>query len=247
MDSTVFMYGVVVLGWALGGIIGGATGLGAVMVSMPILTVVLDPGDAVLVSCIISIYVYAHLAYTYRKFCLWSDLKDLVIGIIPGSVIGVMVLKAVPIQALQLMISLMLISFVLLQLFRKVTTYLLPKSTPVGIATGMVCGFVNTSVAMMGAPLGAYVLLRHWDPDRARGNMSALFAIGAVGAVAMQATAGLYNIHLLQISVFGIAGGALGQVVGVRLGRNMDQQRLNRIILVFLSLVAIMLGVQALR
>ena len=43
-----WMYAVVALGWFTGGIVGGATGMGSVMVSMPILMTVFPAGDAVL-------------------------------------------------------------------------------------------------------------------------------------------------------------------------------------------------------
>lgn len=46
MDN-VWVNTAVFVGWLLGGIIGGATGIGAIMIAMPILTMVLAPGDAV--------------------------------------------------------------------------------------------------------------------------------------------------------------------------------------------------------
>ena len=51
-----WMYAVVALGWFTGGIVGGATGMGSVMVSMPILMTVFPAGDAVLISCLCALY-----------------------------------------------------------------------------------------------------------------------------------------------------------------------------------------------
>ena len=76
MDN-VWVNTAVFVGWLLGGIIGGATGIGAIMIAMPILTMVLAPGDAVLVSCLVGLYGCIHLALAYRRDCKWADIRDL--------------------------------------------------------------------------------------------------------------------------------------------------------------------------
>ncbi|MCH5276795.1 MAG: sulfite exporter TauE/SafE family protein [Desulfovibrionaceae bacterium] len=243
--DTVWISVVVFVGWMLGGIVGGATGVGSIMVAMPILTTVLPAGEAVLISCLIGVYGCMHLALAYRRDCVWPDIRALGIGIVPGCVIGVLALKLASVRTLELMISAMLAVFVLLRLFRKATTYRLPESTVLGAAAGTVCGFVASSVAMVGAPLGIYALLRHWEPDRARGNMSVIYIFTSLGAVTMQALSGLYTMELLRISLAGIAGCALGQFAGVRLGRNIKEELFNRLILTFLAVAALVLCVRA--
>ena len=117
MDN-VWVNTAVFVGWLLGGIIGGATGIGAIMIAMPILTMVLAPGDAVLVSCLVGLYGCIHLALAYRRDCKWADIRDLGIGVVPGCVVGVLALKIASVRSLELMISVMLAVFVLLRLFR---------------------------------------------------------------------------------------------------------------------------------
>lgn len=236
-----WIYFVVFSAWAVGGVVGGATGIGTVMIAMPIMTAVISPGDAVLISCITGTFATLHLAYSYRRYCSWSDLRDLVIGLIPGCIAGVWVLEVVPVRGLELMICAMLALFVLLQCVRRFSAYALPDSRLVGTTAGAICGFVTSSVAMEGAPLGIYVLLKHWDPNRARSNMSVFYAISAVGTVSMQALAGLYDFSLFQLSLFGMVGGMIGQLIGVRLGRHINQKLFTGIIVVFLALTAVFL------
>ena len=238
-------YVVVFFAWALGGTVGGATGIGTVMIAMPIMTAVISPGDAVLVSCITGTFASLHLAYSYRRYCSCSDLRDLTIGLIPGCIAGAWVLKIVSVRVLELMICAMLALFVLLRCFRRISAYTLPESRLVGTAAGAICGFVSSSVAMEGAPLGIYVLLKHWDPNRARSNMSVFYAISAVGTVIMQALAGLYDFTLFRMSLFGMAGCVCGQVIGVRLGRHINQKLFTRIIVCFLALTTVFLFFQA--
>lgn len=135
MDN-VWVNTAVFVGWLLGGIIGGATGIGAIMIAMPILTMVLAPGDAVLVSCLVGLYGCIHLALAYRRDCKWADIRDLGIGVVPGCVVGVLALKIASVRSLELMISVMLAVFVLLRLFRGTARQRLPESAPLGVAAG---------------------------------------------------------------------------------------------------------------
>ncbi|MBR3881247.1 MAG: sulfite exporter TauE/SafE family protein [Mailhella sp.] len=232
---------VVALGWFLGGIVGGSTGIGAIMVAMPLLTAVLSPLEAVLVSCLVGVYATLHMAWAYRKSCCWKDIRDLVVGSVPGCVLGGLVLKIASMQTLQLMVCFMLVCFVTMQMFRRFASYRLPESSVIGMAAGSVCGFVSASVAMVGAPLGIYVLLKGWDPDRARGNMSGFYVFTSAGAAIMQASAGLYTMPLFQIALAGIVGCFAGNVVGVWLGRRVDQVLFKRIVLAFLAFAAVTL------
>lgn len=235
----------VALGWGFGGVVGGATGIGAIMVAMPLMTTVLSPSDAVLVSCLIGFYATIHLSISYRKAFHWADIRDLAIGAVPGCALGALVLRVASMQVLQLMVCAMLACFIAMQCFRRVASYRLPDSTVVGVLAGLVCGFVSGSVAMVGAPLGIYVLMKHWEPDRARGNMSVFYVFTGVSSVISQAVAGLYTVTLFQVAIAGMAGCFVGQVLGVRLGRRIDQKLFQRIVLLFLAVAAVILFVRA--
>ena len=235
----------VALGWGFGGVVGGATGIGAIMVAMPLMTTVISPSEAVLVSCLTGLYATVHLSISYRKSFHWADIRDLVIGAVPGCALGALVLRVASMQALQLMVCAMLACFIGMQCFRKAASYRLPDSTVVGVIAGLICGFVSGSVAMVGAPLGIYVLMKHWDPDRARGDMSVFYVFTGVSSVVSQAVAGLYTVSLLQVSVAGMAVCFFGQRVGVRRGRRSNQTLFQRIVLLFLAVAAIILFVRA--
>ena len=240
-----WIYLLVISGWACGGIVGGATGIGSVMIAMPILSMVLSPSDAVLVSCLVAMGASVHLAWSYRHFVIKSDVLPLLIGLLPGSFLGVMVLKVAPVYVLQLMICAMLACFLLMQFFPRLARYSLPSSLPLGVAMGAVCGFVGSSVVMVGAPLSIYVLLNHWDPDRARGNMSLFYLCASTSAVVMQAASGMYSLPLLGLTLAGAVGAMGGQIIGVRLGRHISRKMFHYILLGFLSVITIVLFVRA--
>lgn len=236
---------IVALSWGLGGIVGGTAGIGAVMVAMPLLTLVLPSSEAVLVSCLVGVYGTIHLSLSYRKSCRWKEIRDLGIGSIPGCIVGGLVLKVAPMQVLQLMVCAILACFILMQCFRRFATYRLPESSWIGLLAGFSCGFVSGSVAMAGAPLGIYVLMKHWEPDRARGNMSVFYLFTSFGAVAVQAAAGLYTPPVLQMALAGSAGCALGTALGVKLGRRINLNLFRKLVLLFLAASTVILFVRS--
>ncbi|WP_298067193.1 sulfite exporter TauE/SafE family protein [uncultured Mailhella sp.] len=238
-------YVVVALGWMCGGIVGGATGIGTAMIAMPILTLVLSPSDAVLVSSLLAVVSSTHLAWAYRRFAVWADVWPLVTGMLPGSLLGVMVLKVAPVYVLELMICVMLACFLLMQCSSRLSRFSLPDAPPFGLGAGAVCGFVQSSVVMSGAPLGIYVLLRHWDPDRARGAMSLFYVCAAMCAMLLQAASGLYSASLVKLALAGLAGSLAGQTLGVFLGRHLGSETFRRILLVFLAVAAAVLFCRA--
>ena len=240
MELSMMTYVLIFLGWVVGGIVGGSTGMGAVMSAMPFLTWVISPTDAVIVCLLVSLWDCTQLGYLYRKWCVWSEVRDLLIGMVPGVLLGNMALKLISVQHFQLMVSIILFLFVGLkfyQMYHK-STYQLPKSVIAGLIAGVACGFVNASVAMMGAPLGIYVLLRGWDPNQARGNMSIIFTVTTVFTVATQVMSGMYTMNLLLLSLIGMAGACCGNLIGVRIGRRFSK---DLIILVFLTIFAVSL------
>ncbi len=241
-----WMYAVVALGWFTGGIVGGATGMGSVMVSMPILMTVFPAGDAVLISCLCALYGNIHLIMVYHKLASSKDVRELIIGCLPRCLLGTLVLKIAPVQVLELMVCAMLVCFIIMRYRSGASAYRLSDSPTIGIGAGIVSGFVHSSVALSGAPLGIYALLRQWGPDRVRGNFSIFFFLASLGTVGSQAFAGLYRTELFPLALMGIMGCAAGQYAGVRIGRHINQLLFQRIIVVFLALTAVVLLIRAL-
>ena len=72
-----------------------------------------------------------------------------------------------PVQVLELMVCAMLVCFIIMRYRSGASAYRLSDSPTIGIGAGIASGFVHSSVALSGAPLGIYALLRQWGPDRA--------------------------------------------------------------------------------
>ena len=240
MDG-LWIHAAMFFGWALAGVAGGAAGIGTAMTALPLLLLLLEPSEVVLTAALGGFGAALHLAWSYRTSFRWADMKPLFVGSLPGIAAGALTLKAVSVHALQLLLGFILLSFIVFQFLRGRKLFELPDSLPVGLAAGFLCGFTSASVAIPGAPLGVYVILRRWDTDRSRGNMSLYFVFIMGLSVLAQAMTGLCNAHILGIGLACAAGSMLGQSIGVRLGRGMDTSVLHMFILFFICASTVML------
>lgn len=231
----------VIIGWFCGSLVGGATGLGAMMIALPILSLGMPASQAVLVSCLIGPFSCTQMAWLYRRHIVWSDVKWMWIGCIPGCAVGALTLKFVPVTWLQIMISMMIFLFILLQLFSGKTHWRLGDSQCWNTLAGFGGGFANASVSVVGVPVGIFVLLKRWDRDHARATMSLFFFFSGWITVISQWAAGLYEMELVKIAAVGLAGSLIGQRIGYAIGRHLNQKLFVRVVLLFLSCSAVIL------
>ena len=228
-------------GWIIGGFVSGVSGLGAMMLALPILSIVLTAHDAILTCCIVAFPCCIQLAWNYRKSVYWPDMKTLWLSCIPGCIAGTAVLKIAPVNLLQLSISLLIATFVLLECLRTKTRFCLKDSVPALALAGAASGFTGSAVSIVGVPMGIFVLLTRWDMDRARGTMSMFFLLCTLITVLTQWFSGLYSLYLIKLSLIGTLGCALGQDIGYRVGKHICQKTFVLFVLCFLTCAAIVL------
>ncbi len=233
---TAYVY--VFLGWLFGGFVSGVAGFGGMMMALPIFFLGLPATEAVLVCCIIGAPGCTQLAWLYRRNVVWADMKWLWAGCIPGCILGALTLTIVPVQYLQMGISVMIACFVVLQLLQGKSTWRLSDSVLSLLIAGLASGFANSSVSVVGVPIGIFILLKHWDKDRARSTMAMLFFLSGWVTLITQWAAGLYTLELFKLALAGILASFIGQEAGYRVGRYLDQRTFIRFVLVFLSCAA---------
>lgn len=239
-------YACVFFGWLLGGLVSGIAGIGGMMAALPIVLTGMPVTDAILTCCIIGAPGSTQLAWLYRRGLVWSDVLWLWASCVPGCFLGALALKIVPIQWLQIGISLMIVCFVALQLIKKNTTFRIKDSAASLVVTGLASGFANSAVSVGGVPIGIFLLLKDWHPDRARSTMAMLFLVSGWATLAGQWFAGLYRLEFFKLAVVGIAAVFIGQKLGYIIGRYLNQRVFIRLLLIFLSLSAVMLFYKAL-
>ena len=244
MITATYVY--IFFGWLFGGLVSGIAGIGGMMAALPVVLLGMPVTDAILTCCIIGAPGSTQLAWLYRKGLVWTDVLWLWASCVPGCFLGALALKVVPIQWLQIGISLMIACFVVLQLIKKNATFRIKDSAASLLVTGLASGFANSSVSVGGVPIGIFLLFKDWQPDRARSTMAMLFLVSGWATLAGQWFAGLYRPEFFKLAAVGIAAVFIGQKLGYIIGRYVNQRVFIRLLLIFLSLSAVMLLYKAL-
>ena len=148
-------------GWTLGGIVNGISGLGAGIFALPIVLLVTDIKTASLITCIICIPLPAILGWQFRHYYRMADLRLLLLGTIPGALLGVALLPLIPARVLQIGLGLMLMAHMIWHLLAHRPG---PLRSPLlwGSVSGAVAGFIQAVSGLGGPAIGMYAQLAHW-------------------------------------------------------------------------------------
>lgn len=219
------------------------TGFGFALLSMPLLTLVIDAKDAVALSTIVgALASFNLLARTYR-YVRWDLARSLLAGAVAGMPVGLVVLVVVEARVLKVLIAVAVLAFVAIL----AKGWRLEGAGPrAELVAGFVSGVLNTSVSTNGPPLVLALQARGLEPELFRGTISAVFALSAVVANALFAATGRYDLTLLGYAAIGPPALLVGGTIGRRLGRDLAPERFRPLVLVLLVAAAVSAGVSAL-
>ena len=92
----VLYYAVIALAWTVGGFISGVTSMGCSLIAMPVLTLVMSPDRAILISCVCGGVIPALLVPLHHRGIILRELLLLLGASLPGSAAGVLIFEQVP-------------------------------------------------------------------------------------------------------------------------------------------------------
>jgi uncharacterized protein len=143
------------------GVSKGGFGSGAAFASTPLLAIILEPGQAVgLMLPLLMVMDLASLKPYWRKWH-WPNAKVLILGAIPGTVIGALIFRVADADTFRLMIGAVALGFVAYQAARKFG-WLAVKQKPfrplTGTFWGMLAG-ITSFISHAGGPMVAVHLL----------------------------------------------------------------------------------------
>ncbi len=228
--------------WFIGGFIGGISGMGASMIAVPVLLAIIEPNVLVPVSCIISAVICLYLSFVYHKTCLVSVLKRLLIGSLPGSVLGVYVLVIIRAEYIEILAGLALLYFVYLQYKHDRSTDLVERqevpaqSYFIGFSTGV----LNSAISFGGPLVAAYALHLGWAQAQFMGTISVFGFLVSVIVCIFQAIAGLFTTEVLTLGAIGSVACILGAACATPIVKYIPLKIFKIILLIILVCSALM-------
>lgn len=223
------------IAWFLAGFVNGVSGMGAAMVAVPIIVTIIPAHDVVPVSCLIVTAVSAHMAWNFRAGCRFQSLKNMFIGSIPGSLVGLTILLCIPAGLLQFLTGLVMVIFVLWQCLKKENIVRNSETMKKSVFAGFASGILNTSISFGNPPIGAYALHLGWNQEETVGTMN-IFSFGAfIIACLFHAFAGLYTKEVLVLAAYGIPAAMIGIACSMPVARRINALTFKRILLTVIA------------
>ena len=209
---------------AVGSALQAALGMGLALFVVPLL-VLLDarfvPGPLQLAAIVLAV----GMAHRERSAIEWSGLRVALIGLLGGTILGVLALRAVDAAQLPRLFG----GLILLGVVLSVSGWAVRPTRPALLAGGAIAGVMGAMVGIHGPPIA--LVLQGAEPDRLRSMLAGFFAVGYVAAVAALTAVGLFGSTELGLGLLLVPGAVVGYLGGPLLAGWLDRRRLRIAIL----------------
>ncbi len=219
MSISVAGYCVLAVAIVLASALQASIGFGIGMFAAPIVALIdpaLIPGTLIMVATLVTLMVVLR----EREAIDLSGTGWALLGRVPGTVAGALLLAALPHRALALLLAGVVLGGVVLT-----SSGWIPAACRRNVVlAGATSGLLGTATSIGGPPM-ALVWQRN-SGARLRGTMSGFFLIGSVMSLVVLALTGAVDVHTLWAFSVLIPAAIVGYLLSHVLNRHLDQKRL---------------------
>jgi len=201
----------------IGSLVQYTIGFGLAVIAAPLLfqlSPLYVPGPVI----IVALFVSGLSAFEHRASISLTGLKSAILGRIPGSLAGAVLLVWADPASLSFWLGLSVLIAVAISLF---PLRIAPTPKRLAIA-GFLSGFMGTSSSIGGPPMA--LLLQHQQARYLRANLSAFFVASCLISLLVQIPIGYMSWTHLQVSLPLIPAALFGAWVARRYGKKIPQQ-----------------------
>jgi hypothetical protein len=186
----------------LAGFTQGVSGFGAALVAMPLLTLFMGVQTAVPLYMLHGIIITGYLSLQLREHLDWQKITPLLLGSLPGIVIGIYVLKRFDSGVLQTAMGIFIFCYAVHSLTCR------PHPRTLGAQWAYIAGFftgaISSAFSAGGPPAVIYVTLSGWRKDVIKVTLSVFFFITGLLSVTGHAMTGLTTMPILKLFAFSV-------------------------------------------
>ena len=226
----------VVLVVAVAGTVQLAAGFGFGLAAVPLLSVVLDPHDAVIVALGLATFTNSYQAITGRHDADRGVAGRMITGAAVGLPVGLLVFLRADDRWLGIVIGVAVLVAVAVIARGLDLRHVGPG---LDVASGALSGALTMSAGVNGPPLVFVLQARHFDQRRFRGTITTIFAVLDIVSIAVFAAAGEIDRDIALAIVAALPGLALGAATGIALRRHLDARRFRRLVLTLLTIAGV--------
>ena len=211
---------------ALGSFTQGLTGFGLALVSVPLLSMVVDVKAAVPIAGIFGWLVTFPLVWRMRDHVRWKSGLILFVGSLPGSFLGADLLKRLPGDAILITMGVVLILSSLYSLFAKAPLFA-RTSHPITLGTGFLSGALGATVGEPGPPVIAYTSMQPWSADEVKSTLVFFFMLQMIGAIAGFWSRDLLDAYVMERVLYALPAFLVGMTIGMIAYHLLQKYRIN--------------------
>lgn len=211
----------------LGTFVQGLTGFGLALVSVPLLSLLLDVKLAVPVAALFGWLITFPLVYRMRHHVQWRTALVMAIGSLPGSLLGAHLLKLMPARWILVAMGIVLVASSVHALRRRLAANGREPSGTVSALAGFCSGTLGASVGEPGPPAIAYASMQAWSPEQVKASLLFFFMLQMIGAMAGFWSKGLLTSDVFSLFAWGVPSFIAGLAGGIKAWDLLRARRIN--------------------
>ena len=217
----------------------GLTGFGFALVSIPLLSLIIDIKTAIPLGAMCGLVVNAYLILRLRKHINFSEIKYLIYGAIVGIPIGAYFLKAANPSLLKLLLGIVVLIFVFFTSFNFIKHYQLNDKW--GYVFGLFSGLLGGAFNANGPPILIYLYLKDLNKNQHKAAISGFFFVASVIIVLDHAVTGVSNLIIFNMFLKQIPFVLIGLILGDLLFLKISTRVYQKIIIIGLFFIGVFL------
>jgi hypothetical protein len=212
------------------------SGFGFSLLAMPLLSVIVDIHDAVVIATLCGIFTNAVHLKKDHHLVERSVARRISLSALIGMPLGAVVLSLFSATQMRVIISAVTVVLV----FSMMRHFVLKvENTKVDIALGALSGLLATSVSTNGPPLVFLLQSKQLDPWRLRATLAYVFTVSGCASFAVLMMAGKGSVDAVQYALLSLPAMSLGTVIGRRTRNYVTQEVFKRMMYVLLLATAV--------
>jgi uncharacterized membrane protein YfcA len=194
----------------------GLTGFGLALVSVPLLSLLLDVKVAVPLAGLFGWLVTLPLVFRMRAHVQWRACMVMVAGALPGTWLGVNALKLLPARWILVAMGVVLVATAIIALRSRRGER--RGGTPAwsSALAGVFSGTLGAAVGEPGPPAIAYASMQPWTADQVKASLLFYFSLQMIGALLAFWNKGLLTAEVGTLFGWGLPSFGAGLLLGVK-------------------------------
>ncbi len=232
--------------YLLGSVVKGVTGFGALLVAVPIMSMVVEPATAiavtsgsVIVSNVWQLIESRQAMWVLRRF--WS----LLLALLPATLVGSQFLAKVDGRVSGAVIGVMVILYCLSQISRFHPTVRERHTKALNPVIGGAAGLVGGATILTGSVLIMYLVALRLRKDQFVGAIALMYLVNAIPIYLTLSYFGRYSANELAVSVGLVAPALTGIVIGRIVRQRVSQKLFQRLVIGLLLMIGLNLLLKA--